>query len=347
MIVRPSLPWGRTLTSVGGAAAALSAAALAACHPVPAVAPGAAPVPLGESRQIVDTAFVPAPRGAPTYAAGTGPRVVIDEAHRNFHTAAGRYRPFARLLETDGYVVSRGQSPFDSASLAAARVLVVANALGAGHDAAVGWTLPAVSAFTPAEIDAVVAWVRRGGALLLIADHMPFAGDAASLGSRLGVELLNGFALLGDADPRTGDYPIVFRRGDGTLGTHAVTAAGAATAPIDSVESFTGSAFRLHDGNASATALMTLPPATRVLLPDAAWVFTPSTRRADGPGLLQGAAFPFGRGRVAVFGEAAMFTAQRKGVERVPMGMNAPAASENAEFVRRVLRWLAGGATGF
>jgi hypothetical protein len=62
--------------------------------------------------------------------------------------------------------------------------------------------------------------------------------------------------------------------------------------------------------------------------------------RADG--LLQGAAFAFGRGRVAIFGEAGMFTAQRKGVDRVPMGFNDPAASQNPQFILNVLHWLAG-----
>ena len=34
-----------------------------------------------------------------------GPRVCVDEAHRNHHTAGGRYAPLARLLENDGYRV--------------------------------------------------------------------------------------------------------------------------------------------------------------------------------------------------------------------------------------------------
>ncbi len=32
----------------------------------------------------------------------SGPTVVIDEAHNNFHTAGGRYYPFAHLLRRDG-----------------------------------------------------------------------------------------------------------------------------------------------------------------------------------------------------------------------------------------------------
>ena len=47
-------------------------------------------------------------------------------------------------------------------------------------------------------------------------------------------------------------------------------------------------------------------------------------------------------GRVAVFGEAAMFTAQLAGPNAAPMGMNAPIAGQNARFALHVMRWLAG-----
>ena len=42
------------------------------------------------------------------------PRVLIDESHHNASTAGpfGRYLPFARLLEADGYAVKRGHSHF-------------------------------------------------------------------------------------------------------------------------------------------------------------------------------------------------------------------------------------------
>jgi len=49
-----------------------------------------------------------------------------------------------------------------------------------------------------------------------------------------------------------------------------------------------------------------------------------------------------GRGRVAVFGEAAMFTAQVSGPERRPMGMNTPTAAQNPQFLLNVMHWLAG-----
>src|SRR5688500_9125815 len=33
------------------------------------------------------------------------PRIAVDQGHANVHTADGRYRPFARLMERDGFRV--------------------------------------------------------------------------------------------------------------------------------------------------------------------------------------------------------------------------------------------------
>ena len=293
------------------------------------------------AQQVVDTAFSPALRAAPTFAAGKGPLVLVDEAHNNFHTAGGRYRPFAKLLQADGFVVRPSTAAFDSATLAGARVLVIANAVATQNRAGKDWRLPSYSAFTPAEVAAVAAWVGRGGSLLLIADHMPFAGAADTLARAVGVVFANGFAFPPPRPGATGNDPrIVFRRG-GDLVRHPVIDGRSAAERIDSIVSFTGSAFRLLGDDRSAE-LMRLPRGTRVLMPAVAWQFTDSTAQLAGDGMLQGAAFQSGGGRVAVFGEAAMFSAQVTGPRREPMGMNAPAATQNAQFVLNVMHWLSG-----
>lgn len=299
---------------------------------------GAASTPQGESRQVLDTSFVPPHLGAPTFAAGAGPLVLIDSAHHNFHTASGRYRPFAKLLQNDGFRIGSNALPFSADGLKSARVLVIANALNAQHMQQSNWKLPAASAFTDAEIAAVAAWVRAGGSLLLIADHMPFAGDAAALGAALGLRLTNGFALLGDPDRRTGDYPIVFRRKDGSLKAHPITNGRKPSERIDSVESFTGSAFAFAAKNGAG--LLALPSATRVRSPEVAWQFNDATPEVPGTGLFQGAVIEVGQGRVAMFGEAAMFTAQRKGAQQVAMGMNASEAVQNPQFILNLMHWL-------
>jgi hypothetical protein len=77
-------------------------------------------------------------------------------------------------------------------------------------------------------------------------------------------------------------------------------------------------------------------------MPQVAWQFSRLTPRLAGAGMLQGVVLTHGRGRVAVFGEAAMFSAQIAGPQRRPMGMNDPAAPQNAQFLLNVLHWLSG-----
>jgi hypothetical protein len=63
-----------------------------------------------------DLSFDPAVAD-PAFAAGEGPVVLIDEAHFNYHTADGRYGPFAKLLRRDGYVVRSLRDPTTRAAL--------------------------------------------------------------------------------------------------------------------------------------------------------------------------------------------------------------------------------------
>ena len=124
---------------------------------------------------------------------------------------------------------------------------------------------------------------------------MPFAGAVADLGRSVGVIWLDGFALPDDraADPRTGDYPITFRRSDESLGAIPMGVR------IDSVVTFTGSAFRLAQGTrlgVDAWPLFTFRSPARVWLPRVAWVFGDSVASVSGDGLLQGALLKVGRG---------------------------------------------------
>jgi len=212
---------------------------------------GAAPL---AAQQVADTAFHP-DVSPPAFAPGSGPRVALDQAHHNFHTVDGRYLSFARLLRADGFVVSGSDVPLTAGALADIDVLVVANALNERNERTEDWALPTPSAFTTEEIEAVRAWVEEGGALLLIADHMPFAGAAHDLAAAFGFDFANGFAF---EDPdASGGGPMIFRRADGSLAAHAITDGGRAGARVDSVATFTGSAFRPPPG---ATSLLTFRP---------------------------------------------------------------------------------------
>src|SRR5688500_2628111 len=155
------------------------------------------------AQQVSDTAFArPIPN--PMYKTGKGPVVLLDEAHSNFHTADGRYLPFATLLRRDGYDVRASKLPFSKASLKDADILVIANALAERNKTE--WTLPTPSAFTDEEVRAVGDWVRAGGSLLLIVDHMPFPGAADNLAKAFGIRFSNGYAI----DPNV-QGPMLFK----------------------------------------------------------------------------------------------------------------------------------------
>jgi hypothetical protein len=284
------------------------------------------------AQQVADTVFQPT-LGTPAFGKGQGPVVLIDEAHHNFHTAEGRYSPFAHLLRRDGYVVRPAKSDFTAQLLKPANVLVVANALAAANQR--NWAVPIATAFTAKEIRAVHDWVDRGGSLLLIADHLPFGGAAAELAASFGVRFTNGFVL----DSSTARGLITVRRSDGSLASHPITSGRNAAERIDSVTTFTGQGFPLPAGGA---ALITVPQGWVLFLPDTAWRFSSATPRKPAEGLLQGAVLRVGKGRVAVFGEAAMFSAQVAGPTRRPMGFNSPEAAQNAQFVLNVMHWLTG-----
>lgn len=284
------------------------------------------------AQQVADTVFQPQ-LGAPAYPGGQGPIVLIDEAHHNFHTAEGRYAPFAQLLRRDGYVVRPAKSAFSTGSLRSAKVLVIANAINAVNER--DWIVPTPSAFGADEIRAVHGWVEEGGSLLLIADHLPFGGAEADLAASFGIRFSNGFVL----DSSTTQGLIRFRRSDGTLASGPITDGRNAAERIDSVTTFTGQGFQ---PNPDGKALFTIPPGWVLFLPDTAWRFSAATRRQPAGGLLQGAVTRVGKGRVAAFGEAAMFSAQVAGPARRPMGFNAPEAAQNAQFVLNVMHWLTG-----
>jgi len=300
-------------------AVAILALALAGCHAHSGV-------------QQADLSFEPS-IPLPVYSEGEGPVVQIDEAHFNFHTVDGRYAPFAKLLRRDGYVVQALAGPATLDRLAEGDIYVIANAIAESDQK--GWKLPAEPAFTEPEIDTIRDWVEGGGSLFLIADHMPFPGSVADLAAEFDILFGNGF--LYDSEDNS---KLEFTRESG-LAEHPITEGRTADERIDSVRTFTGQAFRVER---EFEPLLTLPPGSTLRLPSKAWNFKATTPSVPAAGMLQGAVFHFGKGRVAVFGEAAMFSAQEHVTkdERVLMGMNRPDATQNPQFLLNVMHWLSG-----
>ncbi len=282
------------------------------------------------AQQIPDLRYSP-PIESPAYAIGEGPRVGIDEAHHNFHTADGRYGAFAKLLRRDGYVVVGHTESFSKESLSKLDVLVIANPLNEINDR--NWKLPTPSAFTEAEIKVLHAWVQQGGALFMMLDHMPFPGSAGKLAAAFGFEFSNGFVEL--PKYKRGS-PDIFDEHSGLI-DHAILRGRTEAERIGKVATFTGSAFKAPPG---AHSILMLPENTISKEPDVAWKFDETTRIVKVGGWSQGAVMTVGAGRLAVFGEAGMFTAQLACDNKRKMGITAPGAEENYQFLLNVMHWL-------
>jgi hypothetical protein len=280
------------------------------------------------AQQIPDTGFNTTV-ARPTYSKNY-PRVVFDEAHNNFHTTTGRYKPFVDLIISDGYNVVPGRKVFSKPSLSTFKILVIANALGAEDMDEEGADR---SACTDEECDVVRDWVKGGGALLLIADHAPFGGAAESLGKRFGVEMSKGYTFDPDNDFKSsGTSTLLFSRENKRLLDHPITRGRNEDEIINRVLTFTGQSLKGPEGS-SAFLLLSQ---TAMDKPDRG-----SEKSVSAAARAQGIAFKFGRGRVVVLGEAAMLSAQVVGAEKRPMGMNVQ-GSDNRQLALNIMHWLSG-----
>lgn len=266
---------------------------------------------------------------APHYTEGTGPVIGIDGGHNNLHQLDGGFAPFAKLARADGYRV-KAVPALDPGKLEALDILIIANAL---HASNVGnWQNPVPSAFSEAEIDLLEQWVRAGGKLWVIADHMPYGGAARALAERFGFQYENGFVMRKEqAWP-----PDLYTKSDGNLNDNILTR------HLDTLAGFTGSALKAPEG---ALVAGTFLPTHQLLLPEVAWQFDEKTEVGSVDGYVLGAVQAYGLGKVAFFTEAAMFTAQIV-QEKFKVGFNSPVAPYNQQFALNILHWLEGEAAG-
>ncbi len=281
------------------------------------------------AQQVEDPDFNPVVVN-PAYSFGTGSKIYIDEAHNNFHTMEGRYKPFADLLAKDGYVVKALKDTISRNILDSVNILVISNPLNFKN--VTDWTLPTPSAFTLDEINIISKWVNEGGSLFLIADHMPFAGAAEELAGKFGFDLSNGFAF----DTASGG-PDLFTRIDGTLEDNTITDGKNNSEKVDSIYSFTGEAFKIPG---DAIPVLLLNKNFISLMPDTAWNFNKDTPQISAAGWSQGAVKKYGKGRVVMWGEAAMFSAQLAGENKMKIGMNDPKAKYNLQLLLNIIHWL-------
>jgi hypothetical protein len=260
------------------------------------------------------------------------PKVLFDEAHNNFHTSTGRYKPFADLITSDGYSVTPNKQKLSKQTLAGYDVLIISNALGAP-----AMNSPEASnpAFTDDECDAIRDWVRGGGSLLLIADHTPMGAAAERLSLRFGVEMSKSFT----GDPSNYDVEsdnegfIKYNRENNGLGNHPILEGRNPSERISRITAFTGQSLK---GPKESVAFMKLADTAidAIFKVDGTLV-----SKSSAAGRAQGIALKFGRGRVVVLAEAAMLSAQLAGPQKVKFGMNKP-GTDNRQLALNLMHWL-------
>lgn len=188
------------------------------------------------------------------------------------------------------------------------------------------WKRLIANAFTGQEIDIIEKWVINVGSLLVIADHMPFAGASNKLAARFGFSYIDGFVLVKDQVWPPDSYI----KDSGRLLETSITSG------IDSIVGFTGSAL-LPAKNATVIALF--PETHHILVSEIAWQFDENTEIKPLGRTVMVAISDCEKGRVAFFSEAAMFTAQiAQGMRKV--GFNSPAAPQNMQFVLNTIHWI-------
>jgi len=106
---------------------------------------------------------------------------------------------------------------------------------------------------------------------------------------------------------------------------------------VDSIYSFTGEAFQIPE---NAAPVLILNENFISLMPDTAWNFSDDTPQISVVGWSQGAVTKFGEGRIALWGEAAMFSAQIAGEKKIKVGMNSPQAHYNYQLLLNIVHWL-------
>lgn len=279
--------------------------------------------------QLPDRSFRPE-IASPKYAAQKGPVIYFDEGHNDLHTLNDRLFSTGRLLEDDGYVIKPLKDKnITTAALNNCRILVIPNALNEKN--VNNWSNPVYPAFAPDEIEQIKNWVSDGGSLFLIVDHMPMPGAVANLASEFGFELKNGHAK---ARPKRKN---IFHRANNSLSDNVITNGESKKDSVDFIVGFDGSAFIIPE---DATSILTFDSTYYQWEPETAWDLK-SVEPYSIKDYSMGAFKQFGKGKVVVFSEAMMFTAQLGGgLSWMKVGMNSSSCPNNYKLFLNIIHWL-------
>ena len=285
------------------------------------------------AQQIIDSTFTFTPN-APAYPQNEGPVIHIDEYHNNDMSITNGMYPLIDLLKKDGYRPTHFKERISPSSLKEVEIFVI---IGALHQTNVdNWILPTPEALGDDEIETLINWVEQGGKLLLVADHMPFPGAIKKLSTRLGVEWYNGFVI----DSVNWGMSI-FAKKEGTLANHAILNGRGPNEVINSVATYYGSGFKIVDHSITGLLGFNNPDIVSYQTQEA-WRMSDDTPIVPSFDLYQAAIRKQGMGKVALVGEASLFSAQLVGKTQDPVGLNYPNGNQNLQFTLNLFHWLSG-----
>ncbi|MEA3038852.1 MAG: hypothetical protein QOE79_1365 [Sphingomonadales bacterium] len=274
---------------------------------------------------------------APAFAGGRV-TLLFDQGHHNYHRLDTTYAPFAALARNDGLKVKALAGPLTNPALAGGQILAIVSARADTdtNDA---------PAFSRAETEGILSWVRNGGSLLLVTDHYPFPNAVEGLANALGLDVAKGMTFdSGQFRQGSNDESrLIFSRANHLLAAHPIVEGRNRAERVGLVETFTGDAFRPRSGAIVPVMRLGATAVNRLGTPSVATkggdtvVTVNFGKPVPAAGWCQGAAFALGKGRVVVLAEAAMITAQEDGGRRI--GMNAP-GNDNRQFLLNILNWL-------
>ena len=178
-------------------------------------------------------------------------------------------------------------------------------------------------------------WVMDGGSLFIITDHMPDPAAVAELAAAFGIWVNNGYAFRGLPPGRA--EPLIFQKEIGTLADHPLTSVGQEGRAIKQIATFAGSAFK---ASPEFEPLLIFERGVRTWMPTEYRKYPAGTPNEDVSGWYQGGVREFGKGRIAFFSEAAMFTAQVFDVGLAKVGMNHTQCTDNAQLLLNIIHWL-------
>jgi hypothetical protein len=269
------------------------------------------------------------------------PVILFDDGHNNYqHYDSDEI--LEQFLIRHGFSVRYLKTRVSEYALEGVDVLHTTNALAPEN--VNNWSLPTPSAFTPNEIEILLDWVRKGGCLLLVIEHMPMGGSYRELATALGIKVSNGFvvneALIGDYSPDniSNAADLLFLRKDGSMADHPVINGAIPYGRIEHLNTATGSAFLLPT---NSTSLITLGSDVISLEPAKSWVFTDETPLVRVAGWSQAGVMEIDNGRVAVLGDNYLTSApEYLKPPFVADETEAQRGAHNHQFTLNLYRWL-------